>query len=261
MSISTTGGVVERASKEFSRRMHSLGFKTSSSPAPTATPSPNSQTATSTSTFVIAATTLTTSVAPSTTTTTGAGKERGPPPPPPPRSNKPTTSKPQIELSEDDKLNGNNDPGDLQVQQPPVASTAPAASTSASKTNETSIKVQMRAKPVCPAAKQPMARASMGSIIRGSVMEKVTNVFNNGVSSMGNSSSNSATFPSGTSKSQVEGTKSNSENEPSEKDLAVTASTKDGKNVPSPGSGINIPKGIVCYWSFSPPAAEYALWR
>ena len=93
----------------------------------------------------------------------------------------PTTSEAKIQiqvLSETDKLNGNNE-----VEEDAAPGAAAAAMPAP---------VIRRAKPVCPAAKQPAARASMGSIIKGSVMDKVTHVFNNGVTNMGNSNSSSS---------------------------------------------------------------------
>ena len=184
MSISTsTSSVVERASKEISRRMHSLGFKTSS---PSPSPSPSSS----------------------------------------------KSDKSKLVLSESDKLNGNNE---LEDQ---------AGGAGASASSEDGV-VLRRKKPVSHAAKQPAARASMSSIIKGSVMDKVTHVFNNGVSSMGNANN-----------SKTSGLATASNPKPSEgggkeaKKAAAEAENSpgnDGKPGP-PASGINIPKGelYVC---------------
>ena len=202
MSLSTsTSSVVERASKEISRRMHSLGFKTASNQAT-------------------------------------------------PTSTKPKTSdKSKIVLSESDKLNGNNEqPSD----QPETASGAVA-----SKAEDGVVR---RKKPLCPAAKQPAARASMSSIIKGSVMDKVTHVFNNGVSGMGNTSNKAtsglatastptASSDSGGGKGSGAGGGSSKNAEAAKAEAADIMVNNDGGKAAGGGAllsapaGINIPKG------------------
>ena len=80
-------------------------------------------------------------------------------------------------------MNGNNELSEAEKagQEASAACAGPAGP----KADGGSERVVLRKKPVCAAAKQPAARASMSSIIKGSVMDKVTHVFNNGVS-MGN---------------------------------------------------------------------------
>ena len=82
-------------------------------------------------------------------------------------------------------MNGNNELLEAEkAGQEAAASAAPPPSKQADG-GPASPGVVLRKKPVCAAAKQPAARASMSSIIKGSVMDKVTTVFNNGVT-MGN---------------------------------------------------------------------------
>ena len=64
----------------------------------------------------------------------------------------------KLVLSESDKLNGNN-----QGPEPPK----PPAGASSSSREDGAQPVRKRIKPVCAAAKQPAARASMGAIIKG----------------------------------------------------------------------------------------------
>ena len=107
----------------------------------------------------------------------------GPVPSPTSPKSASATADQKLVLSESDKLNGNN-----QGPEPPSSTTTPASPPCADQDGAASgAPVRRRVKPVCAAAKQPAARASMGAIIKGSVMDKVTHVFNNaGVSSMGN---------------------------------------------------------------------------
>ena len=67
----------------------------------------------------------------------------------------------KLVLSESDKLNGNNQGPD----QPPSSKQSPVASSSSEQ--DGAQPVQRRVKPLCAAAKQPAARASMGAIIKG----------------------------------------------------------------------------------------------
>ena len=66
----------------------------------------------------------------------------------------------KLVLSESDKLNGNNQGPD----QPP-SKQSPVASSSSEQ--DGAQPVRRRVKPLCAAAKQPAARASMGAIIKG----------------------------------------------------------------------------------------------
>ena len=130
MSISTsTSSVVERASKEFSRRMSSLGFKTNQEK-----------------------------------TSDKSGPVQNPPASPKlsakvSAENSQQTAE-KLVLSESDKLNGNNQGPD----QPP-SKQSPVASSSSDQ--DGAQPVRRRVKPLCAAAKQPAARASMGAIIKG----------------------------------------------------------------------------------------------
>ena len=67
----------------------------------------------------------------------------------------------KLVLSESDKLNGNNQGPD----QPPSSKQSPVASSSSEQDGAQPL--QRRVKPLCAAAKQPAARASMGAIIKG----------------------------------------------------------------------------------------------
>ena len=132
MSISTsTSSVVERASKEFSRRMSSLGFKTNQEK----------------------------------TSADKSGPVQNPPASPKlsakgvSAENSQQTAE-KLVLSESDKLNGNNQGPD----QPP-SKQSPVASSSSEQ--DGAQPVRRRVKPLCAAAKQPAARASMGAIIKG----------------------------------------------------------------------------------------------
>ena len=131
MSISTsTSSVVERASKEFSRRMSSLGFKTNQEK-----------------------------------TSDKSGPVQNPPASPKlsakvSAENSQQTAE-KLVLSESDKLNGNNQGPD----QPPSSKQSPVASSSSEQDGAQPL--QRRVKPLCAAAKQPAARASMGAIIKG----------------------------------------------------------------------------------------------
>ena len=131
-------------------------------------------------------------------------------------------------LSESDKLNGNNEllEAEKAGQEATGASAAPARQADGG-----SERVVLRKKPVCAAAKQPAARASMSSIIKGSVMDKVTHVFNNGVS-MGNANS-SAKKASDLPKADQTGP---------ELPITPTIGTNDAENSKNT-QGINIPKG------------------
>ncbi len=195
MSISTsTSSVVERASKEISRRMHSLGFKTNSK-----------------------------------------ASNQGPPA---------ASDQPKV-LTETDKLNGNNEqaaPEDLGA-----ASTGPEGPLRPDLHHHGGV-VLRRAKPVSAAAKQPAARASMSSIIKGSVMDKVTHVFNNGVS-MGNANNSKGSADLASTKEQLKNPaedktsnliKANATNAQS---LSSHAETSDLKALQGMPAGVNIPKG------------------
>lgn len=133
-----------------------------------------------------------------------------------------------VVLNESDKLNGNNEPA-----QPP----APPQGASGGRGDG----VVLRQRPVCAAAKQPAARASMSSIIKGSVMDKVTHVFNNGVN-MGNANNSKASAASSAVASSLA-------NKAKEQEAASVASSPgDGAasasdKITSP-AGINIPKGL-----------------
>ena len=67
----------------------------------------------------------------------------------------------KLVLSESDKLNGNNQGPD----RPPSSKQSPVASSSSKQ--DGAQPVRRRVKPLCAAAKQPAARASMGAIIKG----------------------------------------------------------------------------------------------
>ena len=101
----------------------------------------------------------------------------GPVPSPTSPKSASATADQKLVLSESDKLNGNN-----QGPEPPSTKTPSAGPPSADQDGGAATSqqpVRRRVKPVCAAAKQPAARASMGAIIKGSVMDKVTHVFNN----------------------------------------------------------------------------------
>ncbi len=138
-------------------------------------------------------------------------------------------------LSESDKLNGNNEL--LEAEKAGQDASASPAAASAAPTSKpadggpASPGVVLRKKPVCAAAKQPAARASMSSIIKGSVMDKVTTVFNNGVT-MGNAN-NSANKKA----SELPTAPSGPELPISPVANVTTEAEKSG------GGGINIPKG------------------
>lgn len=118
----------------------------------------------------------------------------------------------KIQLNESDKLNGNNE----------VESVLGAGATAPEQKDV----VHRRQKPVSAAAKQPAARASMSSIIKGSVMDKVT-LF--GVT-MGNTNNKEAKVQAAAPAIPTSVAKGNAE--PSE------------ANVKGPApAGINIPKG------------------
>ena len=167
------------------------------------------------------------------------------------------TADQKLVLSESDKLNGNN-----QGPEPPSSTTTPASPPSADQDGAAgSAPVRRRVKPVCAAAKQPAARASMGAIIKGSVMDKVTHVFNNaGVSSMGNAN-NSKT--SASDKQAALRPEKSPPPLPASVASGPPNSSKNNKDIPEPvgsvisandvkqqlagtsgsPSGINIPKG------------------
>ena len=134
MSISTsTISVVERASKEFSRRMSSLGFKTnqektSDKSGPVQNPPASPKLSAKVSAKDLA------------------------------ENSQQTAEK--LVLSESDKLNGNNQGPDQ-----PLSKQSPVASSSSEQ--DGAQPVRRRVKPLCAAAKQPAARASMGAIIKG----------------------------------------------------------------------------------------------
>ena len=127
-------------------------------------------------------------------------------------------------------MNGNNELSEAEKagQEASAACAGPAQ-----KADGGSERVVLRKKPVCAAAKQPAARASMSSIIKGSVMDKVTHVFNNGVS-MGNAN-NSAN-------KKVDELPTASETAP-ELPIAPKTSGEDAENSKNTTAGINIPKG------------------
>ena len=105
-----------------------------------------------------------------------------------------STSSDKLVLSESDKLNGNNQPENA----PGIPGGGKQAPGGGAGSEDGAQPVRRRAKPVCAAAKQPAARASMGAIIKGSVMDKVTHVFNHasGVSSSMGNANNSKTASS-----------------------------------------------------------------
>ena len=160
-SGSSGPGVVERASKEISKRIHLLGFSKTSSAKRNAAK------------------------------TAALGQEDQP------QSKQSVPEDQQKATTEADKLNGN--------ESPPTENVAVTASSGASTQSSVS---------------------KMGTIIRGSVMDKVTHVFNS--STMGNTS--------------------NKEQQQSQ----ATASSLSGGNAPCSttsltSSGINIPKGMKEY--------------
>ena len=233
MSLSTPS-VVERASKEISRRMHSLGFNRSGSKSTESSAATTSSSASST---------------PPTSATSSPNK--------------------RLVLSESDKLNGN------QVVSPdtdPVAS-APAAADGSSLGASASGQelppagssplggvaggpggAVLRKKPVCPAAKQPAARASMGSIIKGSVMDKVNHVFNNSVN-MGNSNS-SANNSSQPRKASKDSEASSAASNDSRQNSGGVGNGGSGNSTTGQG-GINIPKGENCSSIFKCSSIQY----
>ena len=130
-------------------------------------------------------------------------------------------------------MNGNNELSEAEKQAGQEASAASAGPAGPKADGGTAERVVLRKKPVCAAAKQPAARASMSSIIKGSVMDKVTHVFNNGVS-MGNAN-NSAN-------KKVDELPTASETAP-ELPIAPKTSGEDAENSKNTTAGINIPKG------------------
>jgi len=228
MSISTsTSSVVERASKEFSRRMSSLGFKTNQEK-----------------------------------TSDKSGPVQNPPASPKLSAKDSAENSQQtaekLVLSESDKLNGNNQGPDQ-----PLSKQSPVASSSSEQ--DGAQPVRRRVKPLCAAAKQPAARASMGAIIKGSVMDKVTHVFNQSGVSMGNANNSktasdkpekpSAAQPasgpvaSNLTKSDSSNAKNNKDSSNVEPPVGSVISANDVKQQQLAGnsapSGINIPKGAV----------------
>ena len=170
--------------------------------------------------------------------------------PVPPTSPKSASAAEKLVLSESDKLNGNN-----QGPEPP-STTTPASPPSADQDGAAAgAPVRRRVKPVCAAAKQPAARASMGAIIKGSVMDKVTHVFNNaGVSSMGNAnnsktsaSDKQAVRPEKTPPPAVASPPNSSKNNKDIEPVGSVISANDVKQqlagTSGSPSGINIPKG------------------
>ena len=130
-------------------------------------------------------------------------------------------------------MNGNNELLEAEkAGQEAAASAAPPPSKQADG-GPASPGVVLRKKPVCAAAKQPAARASMSSIIKGSVMDKVTTVFNNGVT-MGNAN-NSANKKA----AELPTAQSSGPDLPISPVANVTTEAEKSGG----GGGINIPKG------------------
>ena len=174
MSVSTPG-VVERASKEISRRIHSLGFKTSSS---SKSPSSSRKAATEEST----------------------------------------------KLSESDRLNG-NDPE-------PVLATVKSRPTPPPKPSSIFNRYGGQNDDSSSGSSGYSQARTMGSIIKGSVMDKVTHVFS--VSSS-NNMGNTNTKPE-QSISENSATPSN-----------PPSSGTNGSSKLNEDNAINIPKGIVSF--------------
>ena len=166
------------------------------------------------------------------------------------------TADQKLVLSESDKLNGNN-----QGPEPPSSTTTPASPPSADQDGAAgSAPVRRRVKPVCAAAKQPAARASMGAIIKGSVMDKVTHVFNNaGVSSMGNANNSKTSasdkqaalrpektpppLPASVASQSPNSSKNNKDIEPVGSVISANDVKQQLAGTSGSPSGINIPKG------------------
>ena len=172
---SSISGVVERASKEISRRIHSLGFKTSSSKKGSSSNKGNEEPET-----------LTDSGDPGEGASGGAEKKK--------TGSQRQSDQDQL-ITESDRLNGNN-----QAAQPVVERLEHAAATP-------------------PGSPSTSSYRNMGSIIKGSVMDKVTNVFSG--QTMGNSSNKEAAASSTAAAA------------------AAAAKTPDANNA------INIPKGEI----------------
>ena len=158
-----------------------------------------------------------------------------------------STSSDKLVLSESDKLNGNNQPENAPI--PGKQATAAGGSG-----EDGAQPVRRRAKPVCAAAKQPAARASMGAIIKGSVMDKVTHVFNNGVSSMGNANNSKTASdkqpvkpvqPTPSAASPLNSSKNNKDTIVEPVGSVISANDVKQQLAGTSGSptGINIPKG------------------
>ena len=175
----------------------------------------------------------------------------GPVPSPTSPKSASATADQKLVLSESDKLNGNN-----QGPEPPSSTTTtPASPPSADQDGAAgSAPVRRRVKPVCAAAKQPAARASMGAIIKGSVMDKVTHVFNNaGVSSMGNANNSktsasdkqAALRPEKTPPPLPPNSSKNNKDIPEPVGSVISANDVKQQLAGTSGSpsGINIPKG------------------